>query len=163
MRMQLSESLTGEAHVFISLSQMTRLLKLRRNVVKLSLYQHFINTLIFSVLGEVDFCVWVSVSQYETYCRLYSMFFSVFICAASIIFIIWTTRQFKFVDCLSVSSTFTWLWFYEKQCCVFLLEFLTNIFGLSGLERPVGGWCFLEAALFHHPAGHHGAATTFCQ
>ncbi|XP_036449244.1 transmembrane protein 87A-like [Colossoma macropomum] len=56
--------------VFISLSQTTRLLKLRRNVVKLSLYQHFTNTLIFSVL-------------------------------ASIIFIIWTTKQFKFVDCQS--------------------------------------------------------------
>ncbi|TMS21219.1 Transmembrane protein 87A [Larimichthys crocea] len=51
-----------------SLSQTTRLLKLRRNVVKLSLYQHFTNTLIFSVL-------------------------------ASIIFIIWTTKVFKLVDC----------------------------------------------------------------
>ncbi|XP_076833621.1 transmembrane protein 87A-like [Brachyhypopomus gauderio] len=56
--------------VFISLSQTTRLLKLRRNVVKLSLYQHFTNTLIFSVL-------------------------------ASIIFIVWTTRQFKLADCQS--------------------------------------------------------------
>ncbi|XP_053366249.1 transmembrane protein 87A-like [Clarias gariepinus] len=56
--------------VFISLSQTIRLLKLRRNVVKLSLYRHFTNTLIFSVL-------------------------------ASIIFLIWTTRQFKFVDCQS--------------------------------------------------------------
>ncbi|XP_053701100.1 transmembrane protein 87A-like isoform X1 [Synchiropus splendidus] len=54
--------------IFISLSQTTRLLKLRRNVVKLSLYQHFTNTLIFSV-------------------------------AASIIFIIWTTKVFKLVDC----------------------------------------------------------------
>ncbi|KAM6960887.1 transmembrane protein 87A-like [Aplochiton taeniatus] len=54
--------------IFISLSQTTRLLKLRRNVVKLSLYQHFTNTLIFSVL-------------------------------ASIIFIIWTTKVFKMVDC----------------------------------------------------------------
>nr|XP_046223722.1 transmembrane protein 87A-like [Oncorhynchus gorbuscha] len=54
--------------IFISLSQTTRLLKLRRNVVKLSLYQHFTNTLIFSVL-------------------------------ASIIFIIWTTKVFKLVDC----------------------------------------------------------------
>lgn len=54
--------------IFISLSQTTRLLKLRRNVVKLSLYQHFTNTLIFSVV-------------------------------ASIIFIIWTTKVFKMVDC----------------------------------------------------------------
>ncbi|XP_008312164.1 transmembrane protein 87A isoform X3 [Cynoglossus semilaevis] len=54
--------------IFISLSQTTRLLKLRRNVVKLSLYQHFTNTLIFSVV-------------------------------ASIIFIIWTTKVLKMVDC----------------------------------------------------------------
>ena len=45
-------SLTSSSHIFISLSQTTRLLKLRRNVVKLSLYQHFTNTLIFSVVGE---------------------------------------------------------------------------------------------------------------
>uniref|UniRef100_A0AAV2JGM2 Transmembrane protein 87A n=1 Tax=Knipowitschia caucasica TaxID=637954 RepID=A0AAV2JGM2_KNICA len=54
--------------IFISLSQTTRLLKLRRNVVKLALYQHFTNTLIFSVV-------------------------------ASIIFIIWTTKVFKVVEC----------------------------------------------------------------
>ncbi|XP_054913254.1 transmembrane protein 87A-like isoform X2 [Poeciliopsis prolifica] len=54
--------------IFISLSQTTRLLKLRRNVVKLSLYQHFTNTLIFFVV-------------------------------VSIIFIIWTTKVFRLVDC----------------------------------------------------------------
>uniref|UniRef100_A0A8C4F9L7 Transmembrane protein 87A n=1 Tax=Dicentrarchus labrax TaxID=13489 RepID=A0A8C4F9L7_DICLA len=57
-----------ELCMHIYLSQTTRLLKLRRNVVKLSLYQHFTNTLIFSVV-------------------------------ASIIFIIWTTKVFKLVDC----------------------------------------------------------------
>ncbi|MEQ2158577.1 hypothetical protein GOODEAATRI_013630, partial [Goodea atripinnis] len=41
-------------YIFISLSQTTRLLKLRRNVVKLSLYQHFTNTLVFFVVGEFD-------------------------------------------------------------------------------------------------------------
>ncbi|KAL2099304.1 hypothetical protein ACEWY4_005784 [Coilia grayii] len=54
--------------IYISLSQTTRLLKLRRNLVKLSLYRHFTNTLIFSVL-------------------------------ASIVFVIWTTKVFKLVDC----------------------------------------------------------------
>ncbi|XP_007569544.1 transmembrane protein 87A isoform X1 [Poecilia latipinna] len=54
--------------IFISLSQTTRLLKLRRNLVKLSLYQHFTNTLIFFVV-------------------------------VSIIFIIWTTKVFRLVDC----------------------------------------------------------------
>eukprot|EP00064_Thunnus_orientalis_P021246 superscaffoldBa00006329_g21404 len=48
---------------------------LRRNVVKLSLYQHFTNTLIFSVVGELQ------------------------LLNASIIFIIWTTKVFKLVDC----------------------------------------------------------------
>ncbi|XP_066525958.1 transmembrane protein 87A-like [Hoplias malabaricus] len=56
--------------IFISLSHTTQLLKLRRNEVKLSLYRHFTNTLIFSVL-------------------------------ASVIFIMWMIRQFKFVDCQS--------------------------------------------------------------
>ncbi|XP_076155576.1 transmembrane protein 87A-like [Alosa pseudoharengus] len=54
--------------IYMSLSQTTKLLKLRRNVVKLSLYRHFTNTLIFSVF-------------------------------ASIVFLIWTTKVFKCVDC----------------------------------------------------------------
>lgn len=37
--------------IFSSLVQTTRQLRLRRNVVKLSLYRHFTNTLIFAVLG----------------------------------------------------------------------------------------------------------------
>ncbi|KAG2457474.1 transmembrane protein 87A-like isoform X1 [Polypterus senegalus] len=56
--------------IFMSLSQTIKLLKLRRNVVKLTLYQHFTNTLIFSVL-------------------------------ASLIFFIWTTKEFKLMDCHS--------------------------------------------------------------
>ena len=36
----------------MSLVQTTRTLKIRRNVVKLSLYRHFTNTLIFAVLGK---------------------------------------------------------------------------------------------------------------
>ncbi|KAM4625076.1 transmembrane protein 87A-like [Polymixia lowei] len=46
--------------IFISLSQTTRLLKLRRNVVKLSLYQHFTNTLIFSVVASIIFIIWTT-------------------------------------------------------------------------------------------------------
>ncbi|XP_051777433.1 transmembrane protein 87A-like isoform X2 [Erpetoichthys calabaricus] len=56
--------------IFISLAQTMKLLRLRRNVVKLSLYRHFTNTLIFAVI-------------------------------ASIIFIIWTTKTFKFTQCQS--------------------------------------------------------------
>lgn len=107
VRMELSKSLTCELHIFISLSQTIRLLKLRRNVVKLSLYQHFTHTLIFSVVGELDFsvrlCQWASIWDI-LYIILSVLFCVLFICAASVIFMIWTTRQLKFVDCQSVSS-----------------------------------------------------------
>ncbi|KAF1393495.1 hypothetical protein PFLUV_G00016550 [Perca fluviatilis] len=35
-----------------------KLLRLRRNVVKLSLYRHFTNTLIFAVIASVIFIIW---------------------------------------------------------------------------------------------------------
>lgn len=41
--------------IFTSLVQTTRTLRLRRNMVKLTLYRHFTNTLIFSVLASVIF------------------------------------------------------------------------------------------------------------
>lgn len=129
----------------------------------------YINSVYTIYICSVHCCgwVWQSVSQTETTvhynCTTVHYNLCSSSCAVSIIFIIWTSRQFKFVDCQSVSSTFIWLWYYEKQCCAFLLGFLRNMVGLSGLERPVGGWCFLAAALLHHLAGHHGAATTLCQ
>ncbi|KAK3562954.1 hypothetical protein QTP86_011713 [Hemibagrus guttatus] len=85
--------------IFISLSQTTRLLKMRRNVVKLSLYQHFNNTLTFSVV-------------------------------VSIIFIIWTTRQFKFVDC---QSGWRDLWVYDA---FWRLLFSTILLVIMVLLRP---------------------------
>lgn len=161
--MELSKSLTCELHIFISLSQTTRLLKLRRNVVKLSLYQHFTHTLIFSVVGELDFsfrlCQWASIWDI-LYIILSVLFCVLFICAASVIFMIWTTRQLKFVDCQSVSSL-AYIYLAVILWETVLLEF--HVFGLSGLEKLVGGRCFLEAALLHHSAGHHGVATTLSQ
>ncbi|XP_014669874.1 PREDICTED: transmembrane protein 87A-like [Priapulus caudatus] len=44
--------------VFSSLVQTTRTLRLRRNVVKLSLYRHFTNTLVFAVLASIAFMIW---------------------------------------------------------------------------------------------------------
>eukprot|EP00105_Crassostrea_gigas_P025984 XP_011446754.1 PREDICTED: transmembrane protein 87A [Crassostrea gigas] len=44
--------------IFSSLIQTTRTLRLRRNVVKLSLYRHFTNTLIFAVLASIAFIAW---------------------------------------------------------------------------------------------------------
>ncbi|XP_045559536.1 LOW QUALITY PROTEIN: transmembrane protein 87B [Salmo salar] len=45
--------------IFISLAQTMKLLRLRRNVVKLSLYRHFTNTLIFAVIASVIFIIWM--------------------------------------------------------------------------------------------------------
>uniref|UniRef100_A0A671SJW7 Transmembrane protein 87B n=1 Tax=Sinocyclocheilus anshuiensis TaxID=1608454 RepID=A0A671SJW7_9TELE len=42
------------------LAQTIKTLKLRRNPVKLSLYRHFTNTLIFAVLGSIIFMVWTT-------------------------------------------------------------------------------------------------------
>lgn len=44
--------------VFSALVETTRTLRLRRNVVKLSLYRHFTNTLVFSVIASVVFMLW---------------------------------------------------------------------------------------------------------
>ncbi|XP_025104435.1 transmembrane protein 87A-like [Pomacea canaliculata] len=44
--------------IFTSLVQTMRTLRLRRNVVKLSLYRHFTNTLIFAVLASVGYIIW---------------------------------------------------------------------------------------------------------
>lgn len=44
--------------VFSALVQTTRTLRLRRNTVKLSLYKHFANTLVFSVLASIVFMLW---------------------------------------------------------------------------------------------------------
>ncbi|KAL8219915.1 UNVERIFIED_CONTAM: Transmembrane protein 87A [Gekko kuhli] len=37
-----------------------KLLKLRRNLVKLSLYRHFTNTLIFAVIASIIFIIWTT-------------------------------------------------------------------------------------------------------
>ncbi|XP_035768134.1 transmembrane protein 87A [Neolamprologus brichardi] len=46
--------------IFVSLTQTMKLLRLRRNVVKLSLYRHFTNTLIFAVIASVIFIIWTT-------------------------------------------------------------------------------------------------------
>ncbi|CAK1600686.1 unnamed protein product [Parnassius mnemosyne] len=44
--------------VFVSLAHTTRTLRLRRNTIKLSLYRHFTNTLIFAVISSVIFMLY---------------------------------------------------------------------------------------------------------
>ncbi|XP_028922286.1 transmembrane protein 87A-like [Ornithorhynchus anatinus] len=46
--------------ILVSLVQTMKLLRLRRNVVKLSLYRHFTNTLIFAVIASVIFIIWTT-------------------------------------------------------------------------------------------------------
>ncbi|XP_075771415.1 transmembrane protein 87A-like isoform X2 [Pelodiscus sinensis] len=46
--------------ILISLVQTMKLLKLRRNTVKLFLFRHFTNTLIFAVIASVIFIVWTT-------------------------------------------------------------------------------------------------------
>ncbi|XP_078287144.1 transmembrane protein 87A-like isoform X2 [Rhinoraja longicauda] len=48
--------------IFVSLSQTMKQLKLRRTLVKLSLYRHFTNTLIFAVFVSVIFVIWVTMT-----------------------------------------------------------------------------------------------------
>ncbi|CAG09481.1 unnamed protein product, partial [Tetraodon nigroviridis] len=45
-------------NIFVSLAQTIKTLKLRRNPVKLSLYRHFTNTLIFAVIASIIFMGW---------------------------------------------------------------------------------------------------------
>lgn len=45
-------------HIFRSLVDTSRTLRLRRNLVKLWLYRHFTNALIFCVVAAVVFLVW---------------------------------------------------------------------------------------------------------
>ncbi|XP_064484318.1 transmembrane protein 87A-like [Ornithodoros turicata] len=54
--------------IFNSLIQTTRTLRLRRNVIKLSLYRHFTNTLIFAVLASIVFMVWMTFSHRAVEC-----------------------------------------------------------------------------------------------
>ncbi|CAL8111259.1 unnamed protein product [Orchesella dallaii] len=44
--------------IFHSLLTTTRTLRLRRNLVKLALYRHFTNTLIFAVISSIAFMIW---------------------------------------------------------------------------------------------------------
>ncbi|KAJ9580247.1 hypothetical protein L9F63_004095 [Diploptera punctata] len=54
--------------IFTSLVQTTRTLRLRRNLVKLSLYRHFTNTLIFAVISSVVFMLYSIKYHHLTQC-----------------------------------------------------------------------------------------------
>ncbi|CAB3222594.1 unnamed protein product [Arctia plantaginis] len=52
--------------VFVSLAHTMRTLQLRRNTIKLSLYRHFTNTLIFAVISSVVFMLY-SIKSYRVF------------------------------------------------------------------------------------------------
>lgn len=53
--------------IFTALADTMRALRLRRNEIKLSLYRHFTNTLIFCVVASSAFMIWsLSVHQFTT-------------------------------------------------------------------------------------------------
>jgi hypothetical protein len=83
--------------VFTALVQTTRTLRLRRNLVKLSLYRHFTNTLIFAVLASVAFMIWSIKEHKMTTClsdwkelwvdeAFWHLLFSVILC---VIIVLW--------------------------------------------------------------------------
>ncbi|XP_061693551.1 transmembrane protein 87A isoform X2 [Syngnathoides biaculeatus] len=47
-------------YIFVSLAQTIKTLKLRKNPVKLSLYRHFTNTLVFAVIASIIFMAWTA-------------------------------------------------------------------------------------------------------
>ncbi|XP_028363625.1 transmembrane protein 87A isoform X2 [Phyllostomus discolor] len=55
--------------IFISLTQTMKLLKLRRNIVKLSLYRHFTNTLILAVAASIVFIIWTTMKFRMVTCQ----------------------------------------------------------------------------------------------
>ncbi|XP_018414758.1 PREDICTED: transmembrane protein 87A [Nanorana parkeri] len=55
--------------IFISLTQTMKLLRLRRNVVKLSLYRHFTNTLILAVVASIVFIIWTTMKFHLVDCQ----------------------------------------------------------------------------------------------
>ncbi|XP_036119071.1 transmembrane protein 87B isoform X1 [Molossus molossus] len=55
--------------IFISLAQTMKTLRLRKNMVKFSLYRHFTNTLIFAVLASVVFVAWTTKTFRFAKCR----------------------------------------------------------------------------------------------
>lgn len=54
--------------IFTSLVQTTRTLRLRRNMVKLALYRHFTNTLIFAVIASIIFMLFSIKQHHMTNC-----------------------------------------------------------------------------------------------
>ncbi|KAG8326209.1 Transmembrane protein 87A [Homalodisca vitripennis] len=92
--------------IFTSLVQTTRTLRLRRNLVKLNLYRHFTNTLIFAVIASVIFMLYSIKAHYLVSCftlNLYRHFTNTLIFAviASVIFMLYSIKAHYLVSCFT--------------------------------------------------------------
>ena len=54
--------------IFTALIATTRILRLRKNIVKLNVYRHFTNTLIFAIVASLLFMIWSLKSNFLTTC-----------------------------------------------------------------------------------------------
>ena len=54
--------------IFTSLVNTTRTLRLRKNIVKLNVYRHFTNTILFAIIASVIFAIWSLKSHVFTSC-----------------------------------------------------------------------------------------------
>ncbi|CAB3399907.1 unnamed protein product [Caenorhabditis bovis] len=56
--------------IFTSLTATIRMLRLKRNEIKLNVYRHFTNTLVFAVLSSVVFMIWSMIYHILPTCRV---------------------------------------------------------------------------------------------
>jgi hypothetical protein len=54
--------------IFTGLVATTRTLRLRKNIVKLNVYRHFTNTMIFAIVASLLFMIWSLKSHFFTAC-----------------------------------------------------------------------------------------------
>lgn len=83
--------------VFVSLAHTMRTLQLRRNAIKLSLYRHFTNTLIFAVISSVVFMLYsiksyrvsVCITEWKEVWMDEAYWHILFACVLTVIMVLW--------------------------------------------------------------------------
>lgn len=146
--------------------------------MKLSLYQHFTNTLIFSVVGEYQLfqdglpLTDIRVTPLFTLCGQLPSYSSSgppkssswWTARRSVCFLLlhsvevpWSCHLCGFLAYTEMKGEKLSLQPDNIHLCVFICIFST------GLEGLVGRRCLLASPVLHHPAGDHGAAAALCQ
>lgn len=172
-------------NIFVSLAQTIKTLKLRRNPIKLSLYRHFTNTLLFAVIGKwhgytrsyyrlhsalcqlpgfLVKCIFVFMKPVNAHSGSNKWLFSP---SASIIFMAWTAKKFRFAECQSVSMVWH-IYIYsivKTEKIFFWIDILVTIRSLcvKGLDRAVGGRRFLEVLVLSRSVRHYVFMEAICK